>query len=109
MDAAMLDSLAVEEHRMAGPAGDIISGEGVLVDVLGSHPAGVRTTREQLTQLLHAELGRLDPITGNVLNMDVTGMANMLLRDALLRHSGVTAKTPIRRRVAFQRCGGQFL
>lgn len=90
MDAATLEAPAVGHSRtphLADADGEFISGEGVVVDVLGSHPAGVRTTREQLTALLNAELGRLDPLTGQILNMDVAGMANMLLRDALREHA----------------------
>lgn len=83
MDAAHVEPRTVEDPLTAALTGDAISGQEVRVDVLGSHPAGVRTTRAQLTTLLNAELGRLDPRTGSVVEMDVAGMANMLLRDAL--------------------------
>jgi general secretion pathway protein E len=51
------------------------------------HPGTVRTLREQLTQLLNGELGRLDPATGGPAGLDVANMANMLLRDALREHA----------------------
>lgn len=69
---------------------EMLSGTGGAVlgqDLMAAYPGGVRTPHEQLTQLLNAELGRVDPITGSVASMDVAGMANMLLRDALREHA----------------------